>query len=134
MKIQKKYSHKEITYDDLWKIIKPGNRIFISSGPATPLKTLHGIVDTIHSNLADLEIIQLALLGDFFLSGKYRSHKFRLKTFTVGEIIGKAFLESNADFIPTNMGELPYLFVSGAVGVDIAIIETSAFIVIRYVM
>lgn len=116
------FRHKKIESEDLAGIVKPGNRIFVSSDPATPVKTLFAILD---SNIADLEFIQLATLGDHFSTQQDARSTFRLKTFRVGENIGMAFKGGHVDFVPTNMAEIPYLFVSGAVGVDVAIIQTS---------
>ncbi len=76
------------------------------------------------SNIRDLEIIQLITLGKYLTSpSEYR--QYRLKTFNVGESISKEIAEGKVDFIPANLMELPYIFLSGAVAVDVAIIQTS---------
>lgn len=116
---------KKITIDDLTRLIKPGSRIFLSSGPVTPVKTLQGILDSNHGNMTDLEFIQLAMHGESIMDKEQIKSKFRLKTFIVGENIGLEVTRGNVDFIPTNVAELPYLFVSGAVDVDVAIVQTS---------
>lgn len=121
----KKKIPETITFETLFDIIQPGNRIFISSGPATPVKTITAIQKALHSNLTDLEIIQLSTPDNLFLFDEAGSDKFRLKTFTTGESIEKNMREGRVDLIPTHIAGLRHIFVSGAVGVDIAIVQTS---------
>jgi len=106
-------------------MIRPGNRIFISSGPATPMKTISMIMESNHTNLFDLEIIQLILPEmPFFLTSSH-SNKCRWKTFNVGEAVVHGTQKDQVDFIPSNFAEIPYLFHSDALDVKIAIIQTS---------
>ncbi|MEE9910160.1 MAG: GNAT family N-acetyltransferase [Deltaproteobacteria bacterium] len=114
---------KVISTDQLLEKIKPGQKIFVSSGAATPGKTLAAITQSESRNIRDLEIIQLITLGDYLSHSSAR--QYRLKTFNIGESISKEVAEGKIDFIPANLMELPYIFLSGAVGVDVAIIQTS---------
>ncbi|MCU0849495.1 MAG: GNAT family N-acetyltransferase [Spirochaetes bacterium] len=107
------------------EIIKPGSRIFISGGPATPVHSIKYIYSTPHLNFQDLEIIQLATPTDFEFFNREKQSKFRFKTFSIGEKINMATQFGLLDIIPTTIAELPYLFLSGAVEIDVAIIQTS---------
>ncbi|MRR16076.1 MAG: GNAT family N-acetyltransferase [Deltaproteobacteria bacterium] len=109
--------------DQLLEKIKPGQKIFVSSGAATPGKMLSAITQSEARNIRDLEIIQLITLGDYLSHSNAR--QYRLKTFNIGESISKEVSEGKIDFIPANLMELPYIFLSGAVSVDVAIIQTS---------
>ena len=117
------YRSKVISTDQVLEKLKPGQKIFLSSGVAAPGKILTALAESDAKNLRDLEIIQLITLR------KYLSHQssdqYRLKTFNVGESISKEVAEGRVDFIPANLMELPYIFLSGAVAVDVAIIQTS---------
>ena len=117
------YSAKVISEEKLLEKIKPGQKIFISSGAATPGKTLTAITQSDARNIRDLEIIQLITLGNYLSNSDGR--QYRLKTFNVGESISKQIAEGKVDFIPANLMELPYIFLSGAVAVDVAIVQTS---------
>lgn len=117
------YRSKVISTDQVLEKLKPGQKIFLTSGVAAPGKVLTALARSEEKNLRDLEIIQLITLR------KYLSHQssdqYRLKTFNVGESISKEVAEGRVDFIPANLMELPYIFLSGAVAVDVAIIQTS---------
>ena len=121
----KKSKPAVITHEDLWKLIQPGNRIFFSSGPATPLGVFQAMLNSNHHNIEDIEIIQLGLLGDMLSNVNASSRRIRLKTFSAGESVAISLDRGTMDVIPTNLSELTYLFASGAVGVDMAVIQTS---------
>ena len=114
---------KVIQADALLDKLRPGQKIFVTSGVATPGKTLAAIAHSEARNIRDLEIIQLITLGDYLSHSNAR--QYRLKTFNIGESISKEVAEGRVDFIPANLMELPYIFLSGAVGVDIAVIQAS---------
>ena len=118
------YSSKVISTDQVLEKLKPGQKIFATSGVAAPGKVLSAIAQSNASNIRDLEIIQLITLGKY-LTSPNESRQYRLKTFNIGESISKDIADGKVDFIPANLMELPYIFLSGAVAVDVAIILTS---------
>jgi acyl-CoA hydrolase/RimJ/RimL family protein N-acetyltransferase len=124
MYIGKKKGEK-LSFKGLLDLIKPGSRIFVSTGPAAPVQTLNRLFASDHPNLVDIEIIQLVVIEEY--TGALRSPRpdIRLKTFIVGENIGKELQTGNIDFIPTNITQIPYLFATNALGIDLAIIQTS---------
>ncbi|MBN1496488.1 MAG: GNAT family N-acetyltransferase [Spirochaetes bacterium] len=125
MNVDKEYNSKLINADDLLELIKPGNRIFLSSGAAIPAHSVDSILASDHPNIQDLEMIHLFTLGDHLGGGPEHDHKFRLKTFNIGESISQEFHEGNIDFIPANLIEIPVLLGSGSVGMDAAIVTAS---------
>ena len=118
------YSSKVISTDQVLEKLKPGQKIFATSGVAAPGKVLSAIAQSDASNIRDLEIIQLITLGKY-LTSPNENRQYRLKTFNIGESISKDIADGKVDFIPANLMELPYIFLSGAVAVDVAIILTS---------
>ena len=118
------YRSKMISTDQVLEKLKPGQKIFATSGVAAPGKVLSAIAQSDASNIRDLEIIQLITLGKY-LTSPNESRQYRLKTFNIGESISKDIADGKVDFIPANLMELPYIFLSGAVAVDVAIILTS---------
>ncbi len=125
MKTVDDYKDKLVSVERVLELIKPGNRVFLGSGPAVPALTVQAIVDSDRKNLLDLEIIQLITLGDYLPSDARQTSKYRLKTFNIGESITRDISEGKVDFIPANLMEIPLILSSGAVGVDIAVVQTS---------
>lgn len=125
MKTAGNIEDKRVSVGRVLELIKPGNRVFLSSGPAIPALTVKAIVESEGKNLLDLDIIQLITLGDYLPSDARQSSKYRLKTFNIGESIIRDIGDGKVDFIPANLMEIPLILSSGAVGVDIAIVQTS---------
>ncbi len=117
------YQNKVIEINKFIDMIKPGSRIFLSSGPAAPMKTIKELSQSRNLNLQDLEIIQLITVLDEDENLNFKTGRFRLKTFNVGESINKEVKEGNIDFIAANLIEIPAIFSTGALGVDIAVIQ-----------
>jgi acyl-CoA hydrolase/GNAT superfamily N-acetyltransferase len=119
------YPFKIIDIKELIKLIKPGNRIFLSSGPAWPAHSVKNILEAEEVRYYDLEFIQLFSIRDLASLGEIKAN-FRHISFRTGEAIPEAIAQMKSlDFIPANLMEIPYLFETGAVNVDIAIITAS---------
>jgi acyl-CoA hydrolase len=108
----------------LW-MIKPGNKIFFSSGPAVPALFASSLTISDEKNLLDLELIQLITLNEYIKFDSEHEYKYRLKTFSTGESIIKRIQSGEIDFIPANLIEIPYIFSRKAQRIDVAVITTS---------
>jgi acyl-CoA hydrolase/ribosomal protein S18 acetylase RimI-like enzyme len=121
----KRLKQKLIDAEKLGEIIRPGSRVFISSGPATPVLSMRHLYESADPNFRDLEILQLTVPPREMITGGAGGKKFRFVSFSVGENIARAMGEGLLDVIPTTMAELPYLLLSGSVPIDVAIVQTS---------
>jgi len=119
------FRQKVISPNDVIEKIKPGSRVFLSSGPATPITMITELIESKNLNVQDLEIIQLITLIQDSDELDFDTYKFRLKTFNVGESINREVQRGNVDFIPANLIEIPAILSSGAQGVDVAFIQTT---------
>ena len=125
MTLRERNGCRKIECSEVCEMIRPGDRIFISSGSAMPMKTISMIIASNHGNLFDLEILQLAVPNAGLIMSEEVPNKIRWKTFNVGEAIGHGIHQGQVDFIPSNLAEIPYLFYSDALDVDAAIVQTS---------
>ncbi|MBW1764369.1 MAG: GNAT family N-acetyltransferase [Deltaproteobacteria bacterium] len=119
------YKDKIIDIEKLISLIEPGNKIYLTSGSAIPAKAVNEILSSEDLYDYDLEIIQLFTLGDFFTRDTGSNQKYRLNTFKTGESASGHSNLGNRDFIPSNLVEIPSIFSSGAIEVDVAIITVS---------
>jgi acyl-CoA hydrolase/RimJ/RimL family protein N-acetyltransferase len=119
------FTHKLITVTELINRIKPGNRIFLSSGFAWPAFTVIAILNDSNISSYDLEFIQLFSVAELASLGECNNN-FRLISFRTGEGIPETIChQRRIDFIPANLIEIPYMFETGAISADIAIITAS---------
>ena len=122
---QEKYKSKLITVDKMLGLVKPGFRIFLSSGAAIPGVTAQSLIDSKSLNNYDLEIIQLFTLGHYFKKDSCGDSTYRLKNFRTGDSVGEDLCQSTTDYIPANLIEIPYIFATEALEIDMAVIALS---------
>ncbi|ROQ91073.1 GNAT family N-acetyltransferase [Desulfosoma caldarium] len=107
-----------------FRAVKRGQRIFIGSACGEPQHLVRALEENL-PNLADMEILHILSLGTHtFLEENYHG-KCRLKSFFVAAASRKAVAEGRADYTPINLGDVPGLFRSGALPIDVALIQVS---------
>lgn len=103
--------------------IRPGMTIFLGTGMAEPRTFVRHLMASERGNLQDLELIQLVSLGDTVSIDERYSKKYRLKTFYSGWVASEAVTAGRVDLIPSRFSRIPWLFQSGAVRIDVAVIQ-----------
>ncbi len=119
-----KFNEKIILPNEVLTKIKPGMSIFLGTGVAEPRTLVKHLTSSELSNLTDLELIQIVSLGDAIaFSSTTTAKKYRLKTFFSGWTASQAIMAGSVDIIPCRFSQIPKLFESGAIRVDIAFIQ-----------
>jgi len=111
------------TPDKVLGRIKPGMRIFIGTGVSEPLTLVRHLKESDTKNLMDLELFQLVGLGEAITVKEQDSSKYRLKTFFSGWETSEAVSEGFADFIPSRYYQIPAVFKSGQIPIDVAFVQ-----------
>ena len=108
------------------KFIKPGDRIFIGSGPGCPHTLIQGFLERLHSKrFFDLEFVHILTLGKTpWLEACYRD-SLRVNALFLGEETRKAVQVGHADYTPCFLSEIPSLFTGGVLPIDVALIQLS---------
>jgi len=122
---EENFSSKVIDMNRFIDLVQPGNKIFLTSGPAIPQLVTRELTTSDKLRNYDLEIIQLFSLDFFFNQQSCDMQNYRLKTFRSGETTSENMCEGKEDFIPANLVEIPYIFGTKAIEIDIAVISTS---------
>lgn len=119
------FNSKIMDMNKFVSLIKPGNKIFLTSGPAVPALAAGEITTSEKLRNYDLEIIQLFSSGQYFTDESPDNQNYRLKTFRSGETSVEDATGAKKDYIPANLVEIPYIFGTKAIEIDMAIITTS---------
>ncbi|BBO67900.1 hypothetical protein DSCA_18300 [Desulfosarcina alkanivorans] len=98
-------------------------RIFIGTGVSEPLTLVRHLKESDAGNLLDLELFQLVGLGEAIEVTARHSNKYRLKTFFSGWEAREAVSEGFADFIPSRYYQIPAVFESGQIPIDVAFVQ-----------
>jgi len=119
------FNKKIIEEKKFISLIKPGSRIFISSGPGEPARAAKMITSSEKLLGYDLEIIQVVGTGDYFPDQSSSNRNYRYKTFRSGETAVEQPSVGKKDYYPSNLLEIPYIFATQTIEIDIAVITTS---------
>ena len=116
------FDKKVIDLNKFVSLIKPGNRIFLTSGPLIPALAAKTIKNSEKLFGYDLEIIQVFSTGLYFTHDSENNRNYHYKSFRSGEAVGDT---SKKDYYSANLLEIPYIFATRAIDIDMAVISAS---------
>lgn len=106
------------------QFIKSGQRIFLHGSAATPTFLIKELAKQAH-RLSDVELVCISVLGEFPLSDPALQSSFRVNSLFVSEPVRKAVQDGRADYTPIFLSEIPDLFRSNILPLDVAIVQVS---------
>jgi len=121
---QEKYQEMLANPQQAMTHIQPGQRVFIGTGCAQPLELVRAMVDRA-DNLADTEIVHLLTLGEAPYAAKQLADNFRVNSFFIAENVRGLIQEGLGNYTPIFLSDIPRLFSSGELPLDVALIQVS---------
>ncbi len=118
------YSERCTSAQDALLKIKSGGRVFLGPGCGEPQHLLEELVK-LGERLNDVEIVHMLTVGPAPHAIKRYDHHFRHNSLFVGPSIRSAVSEGLADYTPIFLSEIPALFRSGRMPLDVALIQTT---------
>jgi len=104
--------------------IQSGQRVYIHNGCAEPVDLVKALTRR-GPELRDVEVLHMATMGiaDYTLP-EYEGH-FRHNSLFIGGNVRKAVQEGRADYTPVFLSEIEDLFRSGALPIDVCLLQCS---------
>jgi len=121
---RQRYCHKLRSADDALRVVRSGHHIFVGSGAAAPqylVERLTARADYLHA----AEIVHIMTLGIAPYAMPPVKESFRHNAFFVGPNVRDAVAAGEADYTPIFLSEVPRLFRSGRVPIDVALIQVT---------
>lgn len=115
---------KLITGEEAVSIIKPGDRVFVHGGAATPRYLLQKLAERA-STLWNVEIVSISLQGDAVIADKKYKDNFRINSLFVSPNVREAVNSGRGDYVPIFLSEIPILFRRGILPIDVALAQVS---------
>ncbi|UCD30215.1 MAG: 4-hydroxybutyrate coenzyme A transferase, partial [Planctomycetota bacterium] len=106
------------------KKIGPGDRVFIGSACGEPQALVRAMVESCEK-VADAELMQVLTLGVAPYTDPKYAPRFRTNAFFIGNSVRGAVNEARADYTPIFLSQVPGLFKSRRVAIDVALIMIS---------
>lgn len=119
---QEKYKGMTTTPEKAVATIRPGQRVFLGTGGAQPLQLVRALVAR-RQELADIQIIHMLTLGEAPYAYKELTDHFTVNTFFVADNVRNLIQEGYGDYTPIYLSEVPRLFTSGQMPLDVALIQ-----------
>jgi acyl-CoA hydrolase/RimJ/RimL family protein N-acetyltransferase len=104
--------------------VRPGQRVFIGTGCAMP-QTLVNALTARATQLSDVEIVHLLTFGEAPYAHKKLQDNFRVNSFFIADNVREAIQEGYGDYTPIFLWDIPRLFKSGQLPLDVALIQVS---------
>jgi acyl-CoA hydrolase len=104
--------------------IRSGQRVFVQGVAAAP----HVLLDALVARAGELEHVEIVHLhteGPARYAAREYAKSFRVNALFVGENLRQAVEEGRADHTPIFLSEIPHLFRSGAMPLDVALVQVS---------
>ena len=118
------YQSKCMSASQALDAVQSGDRVWIQSGCGTPSTLVNALVARAPS-LRNVEIVHMKTLG----SADYTKHEyagvFRHSGLFLGENVREAVAAGRADYTPIFLSEIEGLFVSGALPLDVVLMQVS---------
>ncbi|MFO0837268.1 MAG: GNAT family N-acetyltransferase [Phycisphaerae bacterium] len=119
---RKRYTQKLSTLKAAIALIRPGDRIYLSDGSATPLGLIPGLMAE-DAPLGDNEIIHMLTFGDAPYVRPEYAGKFRHNALFIGPNVRDAVAEGRADYTPIFLSEIPGQIRARRIPVDVAMVS-----------
>lgn len=118
------YKKRLTTAEEAVSVVKSGDRVYISGNAATPYVLMRALAQR-KDELRDVELVHVLLMGQDPLSKPEMEGHFRHNSLFVGPADRKAINEGRADYVPIFLHQIPDLFYSGQMPLDVAMLHLS---------
>ncbi len=117
-------NYSTLSAEDAVARIKSGDRVYLHTAAATPQRLIEAMVQRAEE-LRNVEIVSLHTEGDApYARPEYRE-SFRLNALFVGKNVRKSVQDGDGDAIPVFLSDIPSLFHSKILPLDVALVHVS---------
>ena len=123
MRMDPDWPSKAVSAEDAVAHIQSGMKVFVHGAAATPTPLLDALCK--RQDLEHVNLYHLHLSGDVpFAEPSQQGRFFSVSLFT-GPAMRKPIQDGRADFMPIFLADIPRLFTSGRVQLDVALVQLS---------
>lgn len=118
------YQKKVVSAEQAVSHIRSGDSLYIHSNAAAPLPLIDALVQRADT-LRDVEVYHILTMGPApYIEPKYQD-SFKLNALFIGTNVREAVNAGRANYTPVFLSEIPGLFLSGKLNVDVCLIQVS---------
>ena len=118
------YRSRITTAEEAVQQIHSGDRVFLTGNCSVPMRLLDALVHRAKT-LQDVELVQVLTIGPAPQAEPEMQGHLRINTLFISGNVRSAVQEGRADFTPALLSEIPNLFRSGELPLDVALIHVA---------
>jgi len=117
------WRERATTADEVVRHVRSGTNVFVHGACATPTPLLHALAA--RTDLEDVRLYHLHTSGEAPFAEPDQAGRLRSVSLFTGPPLRRAIAEGRADFVPVFLSDIPALFESGQVPLDVALLQLS---------
>jgi 4-hydroxybutyrate CoA-transferase len=117
------WAARSCSVDDVVRLVPSGARVFVHGAAATPTPLLDALVARL--DVEGVTLYHLHTSGPAPFAEPQAAARFRSVSFFVGPALRRPIAEGRADFMPIFLSQIPALFSSGRIPLDVALVQLS---------
>jgi len=117
------YDRKRLSPEQAMRLIRTGDRVYVSGNAATPTVLLQELAD--RPDVTDVEVVHVLMMGRDPLTAESVRQRFRHNSLFVGPADREAVNAGESDYVPVFLHRIGDLFDSGRMPLDVAILQAS---------
>jgi acyl-CoA hydrolase len=117
------WKSRGVAASDVVSFVRSDTNVFIHGACATPAALIDALCA--RRDLEDVRLYHLHTAGPAPFAAAGREWEFRSVSLFTGAPLRQAIAENRADFVPIFLSDIPGLFTSGAVQLDVAFLQVS---------
>lgn len=118
------FRDKVVTAAEAVRKIRAGDRVFIGSACGEPQQLVRAMAEA-GDHFADTEVVHVLTLGVAPYAQPKYAHNFRPNAFFIGSSVRDAVNTARADYTPIFLSQVPGLFKSRRLAIDVALVMVS---------
>lgn len=118
------YREKLSSAEQALELVRSSDRVYIQPGCAAPQTLIQALVRRAPA-LRDVEVLHMMTLGEAPYAGPEYQASFRHNALFIGGNVRDAVDDGRADYTPIFLSEIEELFISGALPVDVVLLQVS---------
>jgi acyl-CoA hydrolase/GNAT superfamily N-acetyltransferase len=121
---KERYEARTVAPAQALACVKRGSRVFVGSGCAEPVLLVRALAE--RPDVADVEVLHIMTVGHAPYAQAAQAGRFRHNAFFIGANVREAVARGAADYTPVFLSEIPGLFRTRRLRLDVALICVSA--------
>ncbi len=118
------YESRRCSAEEAVRAVSSGDTIYVQSNAAAPECVIDALVKRA-PELRDVTFLHILTLGKAEYAKEEYQDSFKVKALFIGRNIREAVNEGRAEYMPIFLSEIPRLFESGTVPIDVCLLQVS---------